>query len=118
LDGTHLLDDGAHFQEEYDKQIAEAKNQLTQADLDKFRQANYHQKMFTDQIPTVHRVLTIVLNYLYSGREAQAWQTLDEMWPASDRERVKNLILERRGRGLLSQLNNGSNATTAAKKGQ
>jgi hypothetical protein len=118
LDGTRLLDDGAQFQAQYDKQIEEARGQLTQADLDKFRQSNYHQKMFTDQIPTVHRVLTIVLNYLYSGREAQAWQTLDEMWPASDRERVKNLILERRGRGLLSQLNTGSNASTAAKKGQ
>jgi len=29
---------------------------------------------------TVKRVLTIVLNYLYSGREPQAWQALDEMW--------------------------------------
>lgn len=60
--------------------------------------------MFIDQLPTVKRVLTIVLNYLYSGREAQAWQALDEMWPASDEQRVKGLILERRARGLAGQI--------------
>ena len=53
----------------------------------------------------MRRVLTIVLNYLYSGREEQAWKALEELWPASDQGRVKGLILERRGRGLLAQLN-------------
>jgi len=58
--------------------------------------------MFSDQLMTVKRVLTIVLNYLYSGREPQAWQALDEMWPPSDKERVRGLILERQARGLLA----------------
>lgn len=118
LKGDRLVDVSARFQEQYDKQIAEAKSQLTAADLDKFRQSDYHQKMFTDQIPTVHRVLTIVLDYLYSGREAQAWQTLDELWPASDRERVKGLILERRQRGLIAQINATGAQVTTAKKTQ
>jgi len=114
LQGDRLLDAGAQFQEQYDKQIAEARNQLTPADLEKFRQSNYQQKMFTDQIPTVHRVLTIVLSYLYSGREAQAWQTIEQLWPESDQERVKGLIQERRKRGLLSQLNTTGAQTASA----
>jgi hypothetical protein len=46
----------------------------------------------------------VVLNYLYSGREDQAWQALDEMWPPADESRVRSLILERRKRGLLAQI--------------
>jgi hypothetical protein len=60
--------------------------------------------MLIDQLPTVKKVLMMVLNYLYSGREDRAWQALGEMWPPADVERVKKLILERRSRGLLSQV--------------
>jgi hypothetical protein len=54
-------------------------------------------------MPAVRKAMTVVLNYLYSGREEQAWQALDEMWPPADATRVKQLILERRSRGLLFQ---------------
>ncbi len=66
--------------------------------------------MLYDQLPTVKKVLVIVLNYLYSGRDDQAWQALGEMWPPADVERVKKLILERRSRGLLSQVAQKSEA--------
>jgi len=118
VEGDRLVNAGSQFQDQYDQQIAEARSQLTQADLDKFRQSSYHQKMFTDQIPTVHRVLTMVLDYLYSGRETQAWQTIDDLWPVSDRSRIKDLILERRRRGVMSQLNSGEEKVTAAEKAQ
>jgi hypothetical protein len=111
MQGDTLRDVSAQFQPQYDKLIDEARSQLAAADLDKFRQSRYNDKMFTDQLPTVRRVLVIILDYLYSGREEQAWKTLDEMWPASDQGRVKNLILERRSRGLLKQLNGSSTAT-------
>jgi hypothetical protein len=103
LQGSQLTDISSEYREEYDKQITEASNELTSADLEKFRQSHYNQRMFTDQLPTVKRVLTIVLNYLYSGREQQAWEALDKMWPPSDKERMRDLILERRARGLLGQ---------------
>jgi hypothetical protein len=102
LQGSQLTDISSQYQEEYDQQIAKARSELTAPDLEKFRQSRYNQKMFIDVLPTVKRVLTIVLDYLYSGREQQAWQALDEMWPPSDKERVRGLILERRARGLLS----------------
>jgi len=102
LEGDRLVDISSEYPEEYDQQIAKARSELSAADLEKFRQSRYGQKMFADQLTTVKRVLTIVLNYLYSGREQQAWQALDEMWPPSDKERVRGLILERQARGLLT----------------
>jgi hypothetical protein len=103
LEGDRLVDISSEYREEYDQQIAQARSQLSPDDLERFRQSRFSQKMFADQLSTVKRVLTIVLNYLYSGREQQAWQALDEMWPPSDKERVRGLILERRARGLLAQ---------------
>jgi hypothetical protein len=49
-------------------------------------------------------ILKVVLSYLYSGREQQAWRELNEMWPASDVQRIKNLILKTRGDGVLSEI--------------
>ena len=103
LDGNRLVDIGGEHVADYDKLIEKARSELTPADIDKLRKSNYSQNMLIDQLPTVQKVLTIVLNYLYSGREKQAWEALEEMWPSSDLDRVKNLIQERRGRGLIVQ---------------
>jgi len=104
LDGTALKDVSAQHPQEYDEQIAKAKQELSAADAEKFRNSRYNDKLFTDQLSTVKLVLTIVLNYLYSGREAQAWQALQDMWPPTDQARVKAVILERRARGVLTEL--------------
>jgi hypothetical protein len=102
LQGDQLVDISSDYREEYDQKIAKARAELSAADLQKFRASRYNQKMFADQLHTVKCVLTIVLNYLYSGREPQAWQALNEMWPPSDGERVRSLIQERQARGLLA----------------
>ncbi len=81
-EGNNLVDVSAQYPELYDKEIEQARSQLTPDELEKFRKSNFHDKLFTDQIPTVRKVLTIVLNYVYSGREDKAWQALDDMWPA------------------------------------
>lgn len=104
MQGNDLLDVSARFPELYDKEIEQARSQLTSAEIEKFRKSNYHDRMYMDQIPTIHKVLTIVLNYVYSGREDKAWESLNELWPASDVGRVKSLIRERRNRGLLANL--------------
>lgn len=111
LNGDTLIDISSQHQQEYDEQLAKARNEIAPAALEKFRQSRYNDKLFTDQLPTVKRVLTVVLDYLYSGREAQAWQALSEMWPQSDQARIRAIILERRSRGMLSQL--GASAGTA-----
>lgn len=105
LQGDDLIDVSEQFRPEYDKLIDQARSELTEGDIAKFRASRYNDKMFTDQLPTVRRVLTIILNYLYSGREEQGWQALNDLWPISDQARVKNLIQQRRGRGLWAQLN-------------
>jgi hypothetical protein len=104
LQGNKLTDISSKYQAEYDEKIAKARDELTPAALDKFRKSSVHQSMFVDQAQTVKLVLTVVLNYLYSGREQQAWQSLDDMWPPSDKNRVRSLILERQSRGLLAHL--------------
>jgi hypothetical protein len=104
MKGDQLVDVSSQFPELYDKPSEEARSQLTAAALDKFRKADYHTKLFTDEFPTVQRVLTIVLNYVYSGREEKGWEALSDLWPESDASRVKSLILERRNRGLLANL--------------
>jgi hypothetical protein len=104
LDGDKFVDVSREHVADYDKQIEKAHNELTGDDLDKLRKSTYNQNMLIDQLPTVKRVLTIVLNYLYSGRDDRAWQALGGMWPPADVERVRKLILERRSRGMLSQV--------------
>src|SRR5271165_319420 len=103
-EGNNLVDVSAQYPDLYDKEIAQTRSHLTPDEIEKFRQSNYHDKLFTDQFPTVRKVLTIVLDYMYSGREEKAWQALDEMWPAADVTRVKSLIIERRHRGMLANL--------------
>jgi hypothetical protein len=104
LDGNNLVDISAQYSELYDKEIEQARSQLTAGEIEKFRKSNFHDKLYTDQVAAVHKVLTIVLDYVYSGREEKAWQALNEMWPAGDVSRVKSLITERRQRGMLANL--------------
>ena len=103
LDGDQLVDLSSEHTADYDHEIEKARSELTLEESDKLKKSTYSQGMLFDQLPTVQKVLTIVLNYLYSGRQDQAWQALDEMWPPADKERVEKLILERRSRGMLSQ---------------
>src|SRR5271169_1076699 len=96
VDGAGLYDVSSQFVEQYDSEIALARAKIAQSDIGKFLVADFQDARKV--------VLEIVFSYLYSGREAQAWQTLDEMWPANDRERVRKLILETRAKGILSKL--------------
>jgi hypothetical protein len=89
----------------YDKQIADARAEVKPDRLAAFLKVpNVTAEVKTNFTDTIPEVLTIVFAYLYSGREAQAWQALDQMWPASDRERIRKLIVETRAKGILSQL--------------
>jgi hypothetical protein len=96
VDDDGLHDVSSHFVEQYDSEIALARAKIAQGDIAKFLIADFEDARKV--------VLEIVFSYLYSGRETQAWQTLDEMWPAGDRERVKKLILSTRAKGLLSKI--------------
>ena len=92
-DGLHNV--SPQFTEQYDTQIAAARARIG-SDISKFLQSDFNDARSV--------VLEIVFSYLYSGRDAEAWETLDQMWPARDRERIRKLILETRAKGLLSKL--------------
>jgi len=91
-----LLDVSSQFVDQYDSEIALVKAKIAEGDIGRFLVADFKDAR--------RIVLEIVFAYLYSGREEQAWQTLDEMWPAGDRERIKKLILHTKAEGILSRL--------------
>ena len=96
VDHSGLHDVSPNFVEQYDSEIALARAKIAEGDIRKFIVADFEDAKKV--------VLEIVFSYLYSGREAEAWQTLGEMWPAADRERIKALITKTRRDGLLSKL--------------
>jgi hypothetical protein len=102
-----VRDVSAQFVEQYDTEIAESRKKIDKEDLGRFLVAHdlgtNRQAQF-DFMDTRRSVLQIVLSYLYSGREAIAWQTLEMMWPAGDRQRIKKLILSSKSQGILSEL--------------
>lgn len=59
-------------------------------------EAEENHKPFDEMASRVHEfVIRIAFYYVISGRPQQAWQTLDEMWPQWDRQRLKNAIVQR-----------------------
>lgn len=93
----------AHLRD-YDRQILEARRRLTPQMIREFQ--NYKAgNLFAPEFDrTKGLVLSIVVAYLYSGREALAWAELQNMWPIADRARIKAAILQARDHGLLSRL--------------
>ncbi len=91
-----LHDVSPEFSEQYDSEIALARAKIAEGSIEKFLEADFRDARKV--------VLEIVLSYLYSGREKLAWETLEEMWPAKDRERMKQLIIQTRAKGILSRL--------------
>jgi hypothetical protein len=50
-------------------------------------------------------ILEIALDYLYAEHGQDAWKTISEMWPPLDRQRIRQVILSTRMKGLLSEIN-------------
>jgi hypothetical protein len=100
LKRDQLEEVNSEFWPSYQKDIHIARLELKTEELSKFRARD---KPDAETDDTRKLVLTIVLAYIYAGRQDQAWQTLDEMWPAQDKERIKALIIEQRGRGFVGR---------------
>ena len=60
------------------------------------------------------QVLSIVLDYLYSGRPGLARKTLDQFWPADDREDARKDIIKEYCGGLRKRLGVATDSTCAA----
>ncbi len=107
-----LMDVSVEFQSHFDHQIAQLRGELDSKQLGDFKNSDgtlattsslsleqMHQRRLTKI-----KILEIVWAYLYSGREQQAWEALAEMWPPSDVDRVRSLMLNARTAGIRSQV--------------
>jgi hypothetical protein len=100
LHDAKFHDVGPELVPEYDRRIAEEKRLLPPEKLQAFLASGSDPDWEVKSA-----VLTVVLEYLYSGREQEAWKVLAEMWPPGDRKRIQPAIVKARAGGLLRQLN-------------
>lgn len=104
LEGEQLVDCGSSHVKSYDEIIAKNQKELTAQERQSIHSAQGNPyDADDDMLTTTKKIFNIVFAYLYSGREVQAHQALEELWPASDQQRLWNLILETRKKGVLSQ---------------
>jgi hypothetical protein len=107
LQGRHLRDVSAKFTADYDEDIEHAKAKITPNQLTMFLtkdNLSEEDQSGSESDDVRGAILQVVLDYLYSGRQKMAWQTLDQMWPAKDRQRIKDLIMKTKSEGILSQI--------------
>lgn len=109
LEGEKLIDAGPQFQIDYDILIGRLSAQLTADRAKDFLASDGKLTGPPDTIDprlreTKMLVLGMVWDYLYSGREQEAWKTLAELWPAADRDRIRSLIQEKRAHGILAKV--------------
>jgi hypothetical protein len=93
LQGNTLEEVGAEFPRFYDDEIKEDLADLKNSTVSVAREPNEQ-----------YKVLSIVLDYLYSGRPQQARNVLEQFWPADDRESVRKDIVEEYCRGYRQRL--------------
>jgi len=118
----NLLDASSQFQIYFDNQIAGLRKQLNPEDTRDFKSSDGKLSPNTaSSADRLHRlrqvkikVLEIVWDYLYGGRETQAWTSLAEMWPDSDATRIRAAIVDARAHGVLAQVT----GVSAAKRGK
>jgi hypothetical protein len=107
-----LLDVSSEFQPYFDRKIAEERAKLNPQDVSDFKSSDGKLAPSASVSPTrlFHlrgvkaKVLEIVWSYLYSGREEEAWHTLDDMWPAEDVDRIRDALLHAHARGIRAQV--------------
>lgn len=107
-----LIDASAEFQSHFDHQISQLRVELESKKFRDFKNSDGKLEptplWSVDQLHQMRitkiKILEIVWAYLYSNREQQAWEALAEMWPPSDLDRIRSLILAARTAGIRSQV--------------
>ncbi|MFY9561178.1 MAG: hypothetical protein WAQ52_13165 [Terriglobales bacterium] len=104
-----LRDASSEFQAFFDDVIKSVRSRVKPELLHDFRASDGRLQVNRDssapELVRLHKLravkiqaLEVVWAYLYSGRERDAWQSLTEMWPAGDVERIRGEILKARWR--------------------
>ena len=119
-----LLDVSSEFQPYFDQQIAKIKSGLRAEDLQDFKSSGGGARFVPSfSAERLHRlrsikakILEIVWSYLYSGREDEAWRSVNEMWPSEDASRIRTEILNARARGIRAQTDGESAELSKSRK--
>lgn len=119
-----LWDVSSEFQDYFDREIAKIRAALDPTEVREFKNSNgrlaptahfseedLHRSETLER--TKHQVLQIVWDYLYSGREEKAWNSLAELWPSVDLERIRSLIVSARAQGMRAQVDAVSTKTSS-----
>ena len=109
------------FWPDYEREIAETRGYISHEDIDTLTKVEgENPKPSQEGDPKQEhlrgaraQVLALVLDYLYADKGPEAWKTISEMWPILDRQRIRQLILQRRMRGILSEINRIPKTSTA-----
>lgn len=104
LEQGQLRNRSSLYAREYDEHIAEVRKQLKEGDVQAFLKSRSANDDAYEGSTVRSSVLSILLDYVYSGRESQARQALQSLWPAWDRERVWDDVVNTRSVGVLEQL--------------
>jgi hypothetical protein len=115
FDQGRLLDVSSEFQGYFDNEIARVRSALAPEDLRDFKNSSGRLPPTAHFSPedlrqseklerTKARVLQIIRSYLYSGRGQEAWDSLAELWPPADLDRIRAAILTARARGIRAQV--------------
>lgn len=121
LSGTRLIHVSNLFPLEYEPEIIQAKQHITDDGVTALKNeetqgmqvqkekagAKDHDdpKMDAKALDAEIGVLAAVVNYLYSGQGEKGWKMLQEDWSFRDRDRIRQLILRQRMMGIMRQLN-------------
>lgn len=108
LDGSDLVDISREYASDYDEIIRDSQKALTKKVRQRLRALTEKPSDAEPVMEARYNALMIVFAYLYSGREEQARQALQELWPPFDRERIWNLIVETRHNGILCYTRKGA----------
>jgi hypothetical protein len=114
-----LLDVSSEFQGYFDNQIAKLRSALSAEDLREFKNSSGRLPPTAHFSPedlrrsenlerTKEKALQIIWDYLYSGREQEAWDALAELWPPADVDRIRTAVLGARARGIRAQVDGTS----------
>jgi hypothetical protein len=112
FENQRLIDVSAELPSRFDDQIATVRAQIDANELKEFKNSDgklaglsiLPVEELEGLLKTRVRVLEIVWGYLYSGRDQKAWGELQDMWPASDFERIRAAILDARARGIRREV--------------
>ncbi len=119
-----VLDASTEFQSYFDDVVKAIRAEFNPDSLHEFKLSDGRLKgELTSDFSRLHRlrvakiqVLEIVWAYLYSGRDQQAWQSLAELWPDADAERIRLAIIKARSSGILAQLDGVSTGSPGQRK--